>query len=154
MLTWFIANKMALNVSKIKYIIFHNKGKRVDMQNLSVCIHDNTDLLNPDPSKIHTLDRVFSSNQNQCDRSFKLLSVHLHENLNLNAYLSILLNKLSQALNILRQVKNFLPLAALKTLYYSLFNCHITYCPIILSMTSQSNITRIAKLPTWNSSLR
>jgi hypothetical protein len=146
MSTWFIANKMALNVSKTKYIIFHNKGKRVDMQNLSVCIDDNTDLLNPDPSKIHTLDRVFSSNQNQCDRSFKLLGVHLDENLNLNAHVSILCNKLSRALYILRQVKNFLPLAALKTLYYSLFHCHITYCPIILSMSSQSNITKVAKL--------
>ncbi len=29
MVNWFCANKMALNKSKTKYIIFHNKGKRL-----------------------------------------------------------------------------------------------------------------------------
>jgi hypothetical protein len=77
MSAWFKANKMSLNVSKTKYIIFYSKGKRVDMQNLTVFIDDNADPLNPDPSKIHTLDRVFTSNQNQCDRSFKLLACTL-----------------------------------------------------------------------------
>ena len=28
---WFRANKMALNVSKTKFIIFHTKGKKVDL---------------------------------------------------------------------------------------------------------------------------
>ncbi len=31
-------------------------------------------------------------------------------------------------------------------LYFSLFHCHLIYCPIILSITSQANITKISKL--------
>jgi hypothetical protein len=33
---WFRANKMAVNIGKTKYIIFHNKGKRIDMNNRQV----------------------------------------------------------------------------------------------------------------------
>jgi hypothetical protein len=31
-------------------------------------------------------------------------------------------------------------------LYFSLFHCHLTYCPIVLSITSKSNIAKILKL--------
>ncbi len=40
----------------------------------------------------------------------------------------------------------FLQIPALRTLYFSLFHCHLLYCPIILSITSQSNINRVLKL--------
>jgi hypothetical protein len=33
---WFRANKMVVNISKTKFIIFHNKGKTVDMNGLNV----------------------------------------------------------------------------------------------------------------------
>lgn len=146
MSTWFHANKMALNTSKTKYIIFHNKGKKVDLQDLSIVIDENTDPSINDPSKIHRIDRIHNTNPSQSDRSFKLLGVHLDENLNLNNHVSKLCNKLSRALFILRQVKNLLPQSALRTLYFSLFHCHLVYCPIILSITSQANITKIFKL--------
>jgi hypothetical protein len=137
---------MALNTSKTKYIIFHNKGKKVDIQGLSIVIDENTNPLINDPTKIHTIDRIYNANPSQLDRSFKLLGIHLDENLNLNTHVSILCNKLSRALFVLRQVKNTLPLPALRTLYFSLFHCHLLYCPIILSITSQSNINRVFKL--------
>jgi hypothetical protein len=143
---WFRANKMALNISKTKYIIFHNKGKKINLQGLSVYIDENDDLLNPDPSRIHTIDRIYNQNPNVADRSFKLLGVHIDEHLNFNNHVSILCNKLSRALFILRQVKNVLPQSAIRTLYFSLFHCHLTYCPIILSMSTQTNINRIFKL--------
>jgi hypothetical protein len=33
---WFRANKMVVNISKTKFIIFHNKGKIVDMNGLKM----------------------------------------------------------------------------------------------------------------------
>jgi hypothetical protein len=33
---WFRANRMAVNVSKTNYIIFHTKGKNIDMQGINV----------------------------------------------------------------------------------------------------------------------
>jgi hypothetical protein len=38
---WFRSNKMAVNISKTKYIIFHGKGKKVNLTNLSVVYNDN-----------------------------------------------------------------------------------------------------------------
>jgi hypothetical protein len=146
MAAWFRANKMAVNATKTKYIVFHNRGKRVDMQGLSITIDDNIDPHNMDPSKIYTIERVYNLNPIVSERSFKLLGIHLDENLNLNSHVSHLCNKLSRALYILRQVKNILPLSSLRTLYFSLFHCHLLYCPIILSITSQSNITKIILL--------
>jgi hypothetical protein len=146
MAEWFRANKMALNTKKTKYIVFHNKGKKVDLQGLDIVIDDNFDLNNPDPHRIHILDRVYNLNPNSTDTSFKLLGIHLDENLTLNNHVTLLCNKLSRALYILRQTKNFLPTNALRTLYFSLFHCHLLYCPIILSITSQSNLNKIFKL--------
>lgn len=137
---------MALNVSKTKYIIFHNKGKKIDLQGMSVYIDDNADPLNPDLANIHNIERIHNQNPITANRSFKLLGIHLDENLTLNSNVSILCNKLSRALFILRQIKNILPQSAIRTLYFSLFHCHILYCPIILSMTSQTNINKIFKL--------
>ena len=38
---WFRANKMALNVSKTKFIIFHTKGKKVDYEENSIVYNAN-----------------------------------------------------------------------------------------------------------------
>jgi hypothetical protein len=143
---WFCANKMALNINKTKYIIFHNKGKKIDLNGLDILLDENRDPNNIDPSKVHKIERIHNLHTNPACTSFKLLGVHLDENLTLQNHISILCNKLSRALFILRQTKNFLPKSALRMLYFSLFHCHITYCPIILSITTQSNITRILKL--------
>jgi hypothetical protein len=35
---WFKANKMATNTSKTKYIIFRSKNKKINTNNLNVCI--------------------------------------------------------------------------------------------------------------------
>jgi hypothetical protein len=143
---WFCANKMALNISKTKYVVLHNKGKNVDMNGMNIVIDENRDTSNPDPAKIHTLERVHNLNPNPSNTSFKLLGIHLDENLTLQTHVSLLCTKLSRALYILRQTKNFLPATAIRMLYFSLFHCHLTYCPIVLSITSKSNIAKILKL--------
>jgi hypothetical protein len=38
---WFRANKMAVNTSITKYIIFHTRGKNVDTQELNLFFDDN-----------------------------------------------------------------------------------------------------------------
>jgi hypothetical protein len=44
---WFRANKMMVNISKTKYIIFHNKGKSVEMANNEIVYDDNEPLATP-----------------------------------------------------------------------------------------------------------
>jgi retron-type reverse transcriptase len=143
---WYRANKMSANASKTKYIIFHNKGKPANTNGLDLYFNDNEphDILNP--TNIHTLERIHNNNPNSQSRSYKLLGIHLDENLSLNHHFSILSSKLSRALFFLRRAKNLLPPNALHTLYYSLFHCHLSYCPNILGTSSNSNISKIARL--------
>jgi hypothetical protein len=143
---WYRANKMSVNASKTKYIIFHNKGKRINTDGLDLFFNDNDPNVPINPAKIYTLERIHAANPDPLSRSYKLLGIHLDEHLSLNNHFSILSNKLTRALFFLRRIKNILPPNALLTLYYSLFHCHLSYCPNILGTSSATNITKIAKL--------
>jgi hypothetical protein len=137
---------MSANAAKTKYIIFHNKGKIVNLNGLDLYFNDNEPLDINNPSNIHTLERIHNNNANPLLRSYKLLGVYLDGNLTLNHHFSILSNKLSRALFFLRRVKNLLPPSALLTLYYSLFHCHLSYCPNILGTSSSKNISKVSQL--------
>jgi hypothetical protein len=98
------------------------------------------------PSLIINLDRVYNENPNESDQSYKLLGVYLDEFLSFDKHVSHICAKLTRSLYCIRRVSNVLSLKALKSLYYALIHPHLLYCSTILSCTSQSNITRIAKL--------
>jgi hypothetical protein len=144
--TWYRANKMSANASKTKYVIFHNKGKSVNTNGLELFFNDNEPHDINNLTNIHTLERIHNNNANPSSRSYKLLGIYLDENLSLNHHYSILSNKLSRALFFLRRSKNILPDKALITLYYSLFHCHLSYCPNILGTSSNSNISKVTQL--------
>ena len=42
--------------------------------------------------------------------------------------------------------KNNVNLSGLKSLYFALIHSHLSYCPIILSITSKSNLTKLEKV--------
>jgi hypothetical protein len=121
-------------------------SKPVNTNRLELIYNDNepNDLQNV--NNIHTLEHIYSKNLDPSARSDKLLGVHLDENLTFNHHYSLLSNKLACALYFIRRVKNLLPQNALLTLYYSLFHCHLLYCPNIIGSTSDSNIMKVAKL--------
>jgi hypothetical protein len=142
--TWFRANKMAVNVSKTKYIIFKPKGKKVQIAEKEGVLFNNNDLNgNNDESKIFELERIYDDNPNVNDRSFKLLGVYLDENLSFNQHCAHVCSKLSQSNYIIGRAKNFLPKKALKTLYYSLFHPHLLYCLPVYSCTSSKNLNKL-----------
>ncbi len=91
---WFKANKLTLNASKTKYILFKNKKEDVSITSLKLQI-DNKDI-----------ERVGTGCKNE---SFKFVGVHLDENLNWNHHLKAVKNKASSAVFALSSVKNFLP---------------------------------------------
>ncbi len=137
---------MALNTSKTKYIIFHSKGKKVQTNGETLLFNNNSPNTPQDPSKISPIERIHSAHADKKYRSFKLLGILLDENLNFNANTESLCNKLSKSIFFINRAKHFLPLNALKSLYFALFHSHILYCPSIYSATSQSNLKRIAGL--------
>jgi hypothetical protein len=144
---WFRANKMAVNVKKTKYIIFKQKGKRIEIGENEGVIFNNNDInATQDASKLFALDRIYDGNPNKQDRSFKLLGVWLDEHLSFNQHCSNVCSKLSQANFIINRVRNLLPRKVLKTLYYALFHPHILYCLPVFSGTTSKNLKKIATL--------
>ena len=146
MADWFKANRMALNTSKTKFIIFHTKGKKINLDGNTLVYNDNPVNSPQNPQKIFPIERIHSLHPDKKYRSFKLLGVLLDEHLNLNANTDFLCSKLSKSIYFINRAKHFLPLNALKSLYFALFHSHILYCPSIYSCTSQSNLKKIANL--------
>jgi hypothetical protein len=141
---WFQANKMSLNTSKTKYIIFHAPGKKVN-SDIALYIDENTPNTPHDPSRVTTVERIHSRHQDYNSQAFKLLGIYLDEHLNFNHNTTQLSNKLSRANFFLNRVKHTLSPRALKSLYLSFFHSHLLYCATIYSCTSQGNIATLFK---------
>ena len=59
---WFKCNKMAVNISKTKYIIFRTKGKKID-SNCDKIIFNNNELGAPNnPDLLTHIDRIYTDN--------------------------------------------------------------------------------------------
>ena len=140
------ANKLAVNVKKCKYILFHNQNKKINTSDLSLYINYNEDGDSLRSENIFKLDRIFNNNPNKDDRYYKYLGVFLDENLNFNFHTDNICNKLSRALFSLRRAKQYVSNKSLRTLYFALFHPHLLYCNSIISCTSQKNLKRISIL--------
>jgi Reverse transcriptase (RNA-dependent DNA polymerase) len=140
---WFLANKMAVNTSKTKYIIFHSRGRIIDLNGKTLLFDNNPPNAPLNPALISPLERIHDYHPDPVSRSYKLLGILLDEHLSFNANTDLLLSKLSKASFIINRSKNFLPKSSLLTLYYSLFHSHLSYCPTIASCTSKANVERI-----------
>jgi hypothetical protein len=73
MATWFRSNRMAVNTSKTKYIIFRTKGKRIDDDAVNIIFNDNEPNMIDNPDLCFPLTRVYDNNPIANDRSYKLL---------------------------------------------------------------------------------
>jgi len=142
MAEWFQCNKMALNISKTKYIIFHVPAKKVD-NSLTLCIDTNLPNTPHKPELVTEIERIHNTHTNPNSRSFKLLGIYFDENLSFNHNTTALISKLSRAIFFLNRVKHTLTPTALKSLYTSFFHSHLLYCANIYSCTSQTNINKI-----------
>jgi exonuclease III len=140
---WFLANKMAVNTAKTKFIVFHTRGRNPNLEGKTLFFDNNPPHLIPDPSLISPLERIHSNHPNVDSRSYKLLGILLDEHLSFNANTNLLLSKLAKSTFIINRSKNFLPKSSLITLYYSLIHSHLSYCPIIASCTSKTNLKKI-----------
>ena len=145
---WFRSNRMAVNVSKTKYIIFRPKGTKINIDtDAAGIIYNDNELGHPiDMTRITKLERVHNDNTDINSRTYKFLGVHLDEYLSFDTHCTLLRNKLAKANYIINRAKNLLPLRSLKTLYYALIHPHLLYALPIYSCTTQKNTTAIATL--------
>ena len=108
---WFKENKLSVNLSKTVYTLFHSPNQR-----------DNLPLKLPILQLgCHQVERVTST---------KFLGVILDENINWNAHIAIINNKISKVLGIMYKAKPFLDKPSLKLVYNAFLNPYLTYANI------------------------
>ncbi len=124
---WFKANKMAVNVGKTNYIIFHTRGKQINLNGRDIIFNSNEiDVATPDPALIQKIERVHNKHNDPKMQSFKLLGVYLDEHLTLNRHIDHVAAKLSRSLYLINRVKHLVSCNSLRKLYFPSFI--LTYC--------------------------
>ena len=109
---WLGANKLSLNVSKTKFMVFHTHNRSVSYPNLQI-------------------------NSNKIERvtEFNFLGLVLQSNLSWNKHINHISLKVSKAIGIIYRLKSVYPLAVLLTLYNTLVLPYFNHC--ILSWGSK-----------------
>ena len=113
---WFCANKLSLNAKKTKCILFRPTVTYPDLRNRHIMLNG------------HPVDRI---GNNQKEKSFKFLGIHIDETLTWKHHIEKVSSKISRANYMISKVKKVLPKSSLKTLYSSLIHSHIHYGLII-----------------------
>ena len=103
---WLIANKLSINITKTKYILFSHKHSK------------------------KSLDKSLSIRNKKIERvaSIKILGLVFNENLSWKNHMTMLINKLKSSLFSVMRIKPLLSTGALITLFHSLILSHIRYC--------------------------
>ena len=110
--TWFNSNKLTLNISKTKYLIF--KSKKMVISNLSSNLKIGKE----------NIERIGEGCR---EKTFKFVGLHLDENLSWQSHINHICKKVSSANFALNSVKNILPLKIRKLVYNSLIRSHVEY---------------------------
>ena len=122
---WLAVNKLSLNAKKTKYMTFH--------------WHQNTAASRIQPTiqiQGHMIDKV---------SHFKFLGITLDTNLNWNAHVTELSNKLSRTSGVLSKLKNHIPCEILLTIYNSLFQSHLCYGVTCWGFHNSERIIKLQK---------
>ena len=106
---WFRTNKMSVNTNKTKFLIFHSRGKKINLENKSIVFDNNDPSLPFNPNLVSELEHIHSNHDNPSSRSYKLLGILFDEHLSLKYHIDLLKSKLSKALFCIKRVKNLVP---------------------------------------------
>ena len=102
---WFRANKISLNTSKTKIVLFRSKRKTITKK----------------------LNFRISGQNIPISKSVKYLGVMLNENLSWDSHMTYILPKLNRGLGLLSKIRYYVPKVLLQTIYFCLFNSHLVY---------------------------
>ena len=121
---WLCANRLSLNAGKTEFIVFrpsnHKTSERITL-------------------KLHH-SKLFESSK------IKYLGLILDNKLNWKAHVSELSKKLSRAVGLLYKIRRFCTVSVLRSLYFSIFNSHLSYGLAVWGNASRSYINKIKVL--------
>lgn len=137
---WLRANKLSINASKTKIMIFHPKGKVIPKTKFY--FNDN-DFGGSDENLIHELEVITDTSKTP---AIKMLGVYFDQHLTFKFHLNFLKNKVNSSLFALNSAKHFLSTKALKLIYFSIIHSHLLYCLPIFSVAAESLMEPLFKL--------
>ena len=122
--TWCQANKLSINYSKSKFMVFKPRQKR---QNLDIKLEISNCAIE------RVKDTIF-------------LGVILDENLTWKNHICNVARKISKSIGVIYKSSFCLPVSSLRTLYYSLIYPYLVYCASVWASTYSTNLNRIVLL--------
>ena len=128
---WFKANKLTLNISKTKYILFRKPNMNIDFDALKLYI-DNC-----------SVERIGGG---CAETSFKFVGVKIDEFLQWKNHIQSVKSKLTSANFALSKIKNLLSEDIKLIIYNSLFRSHLEYCIMAWGNTDASQMSQIQNL--------
>jgi hypothetical protein len=137
---WFRANKMAVNTSKTKFIVFRTQGKKIEANECVLYFNNNEPGKPVNPALIYPIDRICNDGPEKC---FKLLGILFDEYLSFDAHISHLCNKISKSLFCLNRIKNFVDKTSMIKLYYAMVHSHLSYCINVYGCAYTTSLQRL-----------
>jgi hypothetical protein len=128
---WFKANKLTLNISKTKYILFRDKKQIVNFSELDLKIDG------------ENIERI---GENCKDKYFKFVGLFLDEHLTWNYHAQHIRGKAASTVYALSKLRNLLPKKVKYTVYNSLFRSYIEYGCLCWGNSNSKDINRISVL--------
>ena len=123
------SNFLHINIGKCCYIYFRSKNvhstesdeiETIDEEDIKIC-----------NNKIKEVDQT------------QFLGIIIDKHLSWQPHIERLHNKLKSSVGILRRIRSNIPDDCYKTLYYTLFECHLTYCITAFGNTSKLYTERL-----------
>ena len=124
--SWFVANKLSLNVDKTCYTIL-SKNKSQDLNSQELKLYINNQLIN----KV---------------TSCKYLGVIIDETLDWKEHIEHVHKNLIKFTSIFYKIRNVLPFDCLKKLYFAFIHPHLLYGVEVYANTTRSHLDRLIKL--------
>ena len=121
---WLKINRLVLNVSKTKVIMF---GRRSKLKHIKLNIR-------------------YEDHQLEIVDNFKYLGVILDSRLNWSQHISYISLKISRAIGCIRKIREFLSIKNLTNLYYAMILPHIDYCCTSWGIYSSTNLAKLQRL--------
>ena len=122
---WLRANKLSLNESKSKFVLFRSKKSRINTSNITIKLNH---------FKLEPVNFV------------KYLGTIIDETLSWNTHTDFVMKKLSQVNGIISKLRYFVPQKTLILIYYALFQSRLTYASEVWKFTSRTKLDKIFNL--------
>ena len=121
---WLCANRLSVNENKTEFIIFRPRR------------HKNTERITLKFNRTQLFETV----------KIKYLGLILDNKLSWKPHITELCKKLSRAVGMLYKIRSYCPLTVMRSLYFSLFNSHLSYGLLTWGNADKIHIKKITSL--------